>query len=157
MDNAIIFYHGYNNLDINYELYEMQVTELAETVKKKLKYDLDELKKKYHIKPNMNTYENEPIVFSENPTLFASGVIINCPSIQDSSKLSVYNHIINQFEVDIVYVLENDALYNYLQDSFGASNTKTVLREPNKTPHKNVSVNLLPKNRGVKFTFKKGH
>lgn len=127
----------------------MQIAELGDTVKKKLKYDLDELKKKYHIKSNLSNYENEPNVFSENPTLFASGVIINCPSIMDSSKLNVYNTIINQFEVDIIYVLENDALYNYLQDSFGVSPSKNVSRESIKSD-RHISVNLLPKNRGVK-------
>jgi hypothetical protein len=123
----------------------MQVTELSDVVKKKLKFDLDELKKKYHIKPITSNHENEPVVFSENPTLFASGVIINCPSIQDSSKQGIYNHIITQFDVDIVYVLENEALYNYLQDSFGGRmNVKDTNRQ-----HKPVTVNLLPKNRGV--------
>ena len=127
----------------------MQVSELANIVKKKLKFDLDELKKKYHIKPNMTSHDNEPFVFSENPTLFASGVIINCPSIQDSSKLNIYNHIINQFEVDIVYVLENDSLYNYLQDMYGGINSKTTIMRDNQKISKSIAVNLLPKNRGV--------
>ena len=45
-----MLFHGYTSQEINYELYENQVCELGEIVKSKLAKDLEDTKKKYHLK-----------------------------------------------------------------------------------------------------------
>ena len=124
IDNSIVLYNGSKKENINYYLYESQICEIADICKKKMNYDLVTWKKKMNlIKENDNnqnkenmTEENEIYnknyyVNCEQPTIASSGIIIHCPFIDSSMKeKNIYNTIIKEFDVNLVYVIDNEKL-----------------------------------------------
>lgn len=113
IDNSIILYNGNTKNDFNYYLYESQITELASICQEKLQYDLAQWKKKTNIgKDNYNTKES--FINCEHPTLYSSGIIIHCPLIETmiSKDKNIYNTIIKEFDINLVYVIENEKLSN---------------------------------------------
>lgn len=144
IDNAVMLYHGRMGADTNYALYEKQISEMANLVCGKLNYDLNLFKEKYmlanynnnnnnkfiekELNPNNSLNTNPNIyVHKENPTLFASGAIINCPTIKDHSKEYIYKTVINEFNCNMILVLENEKLYNDLLKSYQGSNIEICL------------------------------
>jgi polyribonucleotide 5'-hydroxyl-kinase len=128
IDTSISIFHGNMNNEINFHLYEKQINEMSKLVSNKLSAELELFKKKFNIYETNNNY-----IHSENPTVYASGAIINCPTL---NKDSIYKNIINDFECDYVFVLENERLYNDLVKYYKNINNK-------------VNVCLLPKSGGV--------
>jgi polyribonucleotide 5'-hydroxyl-kinase len=129
IDNSISLFHGNLNNDINFFLYEKQINEMAKLVNSKLNAELQTFKKKY----NLNDSNKDIYVSSEIPTVYASGAIINCPTI---NKDTIYKTIINDFDCEYVFVLENERLYNDLTKYYKSINS-------------GVNICLLSKSRGV--------
>jgi polyribonucleotide 5'-hydroxyl-kinase len=128
IDNSISLFHGSLNNDMNVYLYEKQINELASLVNNKLNAELDVFRKKL----NLNNNDKNIFVHPENPSVFASGAIINSPTI---NKDSIYKNIIQDFACDYVFVLENERLYNDLVKHFKNNNK--------------INICLLPKSGGV--------
>ena len=126
IDNSISLFHGYSNNEINFFLYEKQINEMANLVNSKLLSELELFKKKLNLYSDKNYFVN-----SENPSVYASGAIINCPTL---SKDNIYKTIINEMNCDYVFVLENERLYNDLVKHY--KNNK-------------INISLLSKSRGV--------
>jgi hypothetical protein len=136
IDNSICLYSGNLLNDLNIFLYEIQISELASIVNSKLEYDLQNFKKKYNLnnpimlQSQMNKAQS--CVSSESPTIYASGLVIHCPNIP-TKDLSIYQKIVKDFKLDMIYVIENEKLYNSI---------KPYLEQ-------NTSINLLQKTKGI--------
>ena len=132
IDNSISFYNGCKYDNINYFLYEKQLIELAKIIKEKLNYDLNLFKEKKKIDEET---KKKYFVSSEKPTLFASGLIIHCPNFNFENNENVkkaYLNILKEFDVNLVYVIENEKLKNDIINYCAELN-------------KEVTVNLLSK------------
>lgn len=143
IDSAITLFVGSNLGDLNLYLYDKQLNEMANLVKSKLEFDLEIFKKKYNLlnlnnQEKININEEEINVNSEHPNLFSSGVIIHCPMIPASKDDSIYQTIIEGFEVDMVFIIENEKLYNVIKNI----NEK-------KFTNKEITVSLLQKTQGI--------
>ncbi len=126
IDSAISLFHGNPNNEINFYLYEKQISEMANIIKSKMENELEIFKKKLNIHSDKNIFVN-----SENPTVYASGSIVNCPTI---SKDNIYKLIVNEFDCDFIFVIENEKLYHDLVKTY--KNSK-------------VQISMIPKSRGV--------
>ena len=115
-DSAISFFTGTNisnqTENMNWPLYELQLIELGNIIIEKLEYDCTSWKKKMNIlyenKENKISYISPP-----KPTLFASGLIVNCPMIEnDEQGKNIYKTIIEKYKITTIYVIENEKLKN---------------------------------------------
>jgi hypothetical protein len=107
----------------------------------KLQYDLTEHKRRLNINDDDNSNNNtlNAFVNCELPTLFASGMIVKCPLIEINSKdKNIYQTIIKEFDIDYVYVIDNERLKNDISN-FCKGNTNIT---------KKVHVMLLSKLNG---------
>jgi hypothetical protein len=155
IDSAITLFNGNTINNINLHLYEKQINELASLVNGKLDCDLNYFKKKYNLEGDSKIFysDEEKINFSptpgdgennqlfvncEHPTLFASGAIIHCPMISASRDNLIFKTFIEEFDVDMVFVIENEKLFNVIK----SINDKYFSQ-------KNISVNLLYKTQGI--------
>ena len=119
-DNAISFFTGSTfskiNENMNWPLYEMQLVELGHICIEKLEQDCMTWKKKMNIinenKENKISYISPP-----KPTLFASGLIVNCPMIEiDEQGKNIYKTIIENYKITAIYVIENEKLKNVIKN-----------------------------------------
>ena len=115
-DSAISFFTGTNisnqTENMNWPLYELQLIELGNIIIEKLEYDCTSWKKTMNIlyenKENKISYISPP-----KPTLFASGLIVNCPMIEnDEQGKNIYKTIIEKYKITTIYVIENEKLKN---------------------------------------------
>ena len=119
-DNAITFFTGTTsskrNENMNWPLYEMQLVELGNICIEKLEQDLISWKKKMNIMSENN--ENKISYISPpKPTLFASGLIVNCPMIEnDEQGKNIYKTIIDKYKITTIYVIENEKLKNVFKN-----------------------------------------
>lgn len=132
-DNSITFFTGFTfskdidkNKNLNWSLYKMQIEEMGQCCINELQQDLNNWKKKMNIM-NENKKTKSSFVSSPKPTLFSSGLIVNCPIIKniEEDKL-IYQLIITKFDINFIYVIENEKL-------------KTDLKKLNE----NISVELI--------------
>lgn len=109
IDNSIILYNGTKNSDLNYYLFESQVTELAACCRAKLDFEMKKWKKSMNIPTEGENYFKT--INPVKPTIFASGIIVHCPLIESSVKdRNIYDTIIKEFDINLVYVIENERL-----------------------------------------------
>ena len=123
-----MLYHGYRSNEMIYDLYSKQVTELANLVKNRLNSGVENFKQQLQydeskvklLKENMG---QELFVCPSTSAQFASGVIINCPVIKDnnSNKTCPYKQIIDTFDCDFIFVLDNERLYNDLIEKYNST------------------------------------
>jgi hypothetical protein len=115
-DNGITFFTGINftkrNENMNWPLYEMQLVELGNICIDKLEQDLIAWKKKMNIinenKENKMSYISPP-----RPTLFSSGLIVNCPMIENNEQgKAIYKTIIEKYKITTIYIIESEKLKN---------------------------------------------
>ncbi len=148
-----MLYHGYKNSEINYDLYKKQVTELARLVKKRVENETQKFKKQvsYDESKVKLLKENNQDVFicPSNSSQFASGMIINCPTIKDPNKYNLYNFIIDTFDCDYVFVLENERLYSDLYEQYNSPKGNMQNQVMVNQEKKRRVIELLPKSRGV--------
>jgi len=171
IDNAISLFHGQTNNEMNENLYELQVKEMADLVRLKLEHDLNNFLSKYNLEKNkkfMNVQSNsnshlntpnpyslqnttnisdisgESFICSDTPTLFASGAILNCPTFKENSKDKIYKTIIKSFNCDLIFIIENQRLYHELSRFYQDPNNFNSM-ENSKIPQ----ICLLTKSRGV--------
>jgi polyribonucleotide 5'-hydroxyl-kinase len=118
IDSSIMLFHGNSMNDINIFLYEKQINEIATIIKSKLEYNLDLFKKKFNLREMHSNNLNLDSLFvnPEHPTQFASGVIIHCPMIEASKDNQIYKTFIEQFQADMVFVIENEKLFNVVKN-----------------------------------------
>lgn len=147
IDNSISLFHGNNINDISLPLYELQIKEMANLVNNKLNQDLYNFKKKYYLEDpeadeKILEYYNDSIT-SEKPTLYSSGSIIQCPNINASEDGLIYKTIIEEFEIQYVFVIENEKLFNAI---------KTIKEKYIKNNLKNnLNVSILQKTQGINY------
>ena len=115
-DSAITFFTGTNSLkkneNMNWPLYEMQLIELGNICIQKLENDCIAWKKKMNI-VNENKETKISYISPPKPTLFASGLIINCPIIEnDEQGQNIYRAIIEKYKITTIYVIDNEKLKN---------------------------------------------
>ena len=137
IDSSIMLFHGNTMNDVNIFLYEKQIEEMASLVKNKLEHNLEMFKKKFSINNEYSTLTE--FINPEQPSLFASGAIIHCPMIEASKDNQIYKTIIEQFEADVVFVIENEKLFNVVKNL-----NATVSTSENK-----ATVCLLQKTQGI--------
>lgn len=115
-DSAISFFTGTNlsnqTENMNWPLYELQLIELGNIIMEKLEQDCNSWKKKMNL-----LYENKEnkisFISPPKPTLFASGLIVNCPMIEnDEQGKNIYKTIIEKYKITTIYVIENEKLKN---------------------------------------------
>ena len=113
-DNGISFFFGdvykKNGENMNWSLYEMQLIELGNACYEKLEVDLQNWKKSMNIenKDNLNNYLTSP-----KPTLFASGMVVRCPIIDNGEHAeNIYKIIIDKYKINNIYVIEDEKLKN---------------------------------------------
>ena len=104
-EQPLAYYFGHTEIrQQSMELYLAQVTELAAAVKERLGNELEYAK-------NTN-----PTSFALGDNAYASGCIINFPPFIDPSQGEiVLNHIIQQFETSMVFILDQDRLQEALR------------------------------------------
>ena len=137
IDNSISFYTGTKKENLNNFLYENQISELGKLCIQKLEFDLNSWKKSKNL-----TNDNSKFCFvnSEYPTLYSSGMIINCPSLVINDKdreSSIYSTIIRDFRINLIYVIDNEKLFYDLKDLINNNN--------------NISIILIPKIEGIEL------
>ena len=137
IDNSISFYTGTKKENLNNFLYENQISELGKLCIQKLEFDLNSWKKSKNL-----TNDNSKFSFvnSEYPTLYSSGMIINCPSLVINDKdreSSIYSTIIRDFRINLIYVIDNEKLFYDLKDLINNNN--------------NISIILIPKIEGIEL------
>lgn len=119
-DNGITFFTGTTsskrNENMNWSLYEMQLVELGNICIEKLEQNLISWKKKMNIMSENN--ENKISYISPSkPTLFSSGLIVNCPMIEnDEQGKNIYKTIIDKYKITTIYVIENEKLKNVFKN-----------------------------------------
>ena len=97
---------------MNWPLYEMQLIELGNICIQKLENDCKVWKKKMNI-VNENKETKISYISPPKPTLFASGLIINCPIIEnDEQGQNIYRAIIEKYKITTIYVIDNEKLKN---------------------------------------------
>ena len=113
-DNSISYFFGdiynKNEENMNWSLYEMQLSELGNACYEKLEFDLQNWKKMMNIenKDNLNNY-----ILSPKPTLFASGMVVRCPIIDNGEHAeNIYKIIISKYKITHIYVIEDEKLKN---------------------------------------------
>ena len=113
-DNGISFFFGdvykKNGENMNWSLYEMQLIELGNACYEKLEVDLQNWKKRMNIenKDNLNNYLTSP-----KPTLFASGMVVRCPIIDNGEHAeNISKIIIDKYKINNIYVIEDEKLKN---------------------------------------------
>ena len=113
-DNAISFFTGTTfskrNENMNWSLYEMQLVELGNACYEKLEFDLQNWKKMMNIenKDNLGNFISSP-----KPTLFASGLVVRCPIIDNGEHAEIiYKKIIDKYKITHIYVIEDEKLKN---------------------------------------------
>ena len=113
-DNGISYFFGdvykKNGENMNWSLYEMQLIELGNACYEKLEVDLQNWKKRMNIenKDNLNNYLTSP-----KPTLFASGMVVRCPIIDNGEHAeNIYKIIIDKYKINNIYVIEDEKLKN---------------------------------------------
>jgi hypothetical protein len=134
IDNSISFYNGTRKENLNNFLFENQISELGKLCIEKLEYDLNSWKKSKNL---TNDNSKSYFVNCEYPTLYSSGIIINCPSLEIIDKdreNSIYSTIIKDFKINLIYVIDNEILFYNLQN----------LIDKNK-----ISIILIPKIEGI--------
>ena len=136
IDNSISFYNGTRKENLNNFLFENQISELGKLCIEKLEYDLNSWKKSKNL---TNDNSKSYFVNCEYPTLYSSGIIINCPSLEIIDKdreNSIYSTIIKDFKINLIYVIDNEILFYNLQN----------LIDKNK-----ISIILIPKIEGIEL------
>ena len=113
-DNGISYFFGdiynKNGNNMNWSLYEMQLIELGNACYEKLESNLKNWKKKMKIENKNNINLN---ISPEKPTLFASGLIVRCPIIDNGEYAeNIYKIIIDKFKINNIYVIEDERLKN---------------------------------------------
>ena len=113
-DNGISYFFGdiynKNGNNMNWSLYEMQLIELGNVCYEKLENNLKNWKKKMKIENKNNINLN---ISPEKPTLFASGLIVRCPIIDNGEYAeNIYKIIIDKFKINNIYVIEDERLKN---------------------------------------------
>ena len=113
-DNGISYFFGdvykKNGENMNWSLYEMQLIELGNACYEKLETDLQNWKRRMNIenKDNINNY-----LISPKPTLFASGMVVRCPIIDNGEHAeNIYKTIIDKYKITNIYVIEDERLKN---------------------------------------------
>ena len=119
-DNAISFFTGSTfskiNENMNWPLYEMQLVELGNICIEKLDQDCMAWKKKMNI-INENKENKISYISPYKPTLFSSGLIVNCPMIEnDEQGKNIYKTIIDKYKINTIYVIENEKLKNVFKN-----------------------------------------
>ena len=137
IDNSISFYTGTKKENLNNFLYENQISELGKLCIQKLEFDLNSWKKSKNLSNDNSKF---CFVNSEYPTLYSSGMIINCPSLVINDKdreSSIYSTIIRDFRINLIYVIDNEKLFYDLKDLINNNN--------------NISIILIPKIEGIEL------
>lgn len=137
IDNSISFYTGTKKENLNNFLYENQISELGKLCIQKLEFDLNSWKKSKNLSNDNSKF---CFVNSEYPTLYSSGMIINCPSLVINDKdreSSIYSTIIRDFRINLIYVINNEKLFYDLKDLINNNN--------------NISIILIPKIEGIEL------
>ncbi len=137
IDNSISFYTGTKKENLNNFLYENQISELGKLCIQKLEFDLNSWKKSKNLSNDNSKF---CFVNSEYPTLYSSGMIINCPSLVINDKdreSSIYSTIIRDFQINVIYVIDNEKLFYDLKDLINNNN--------------NISIILIPKIEGIEL------
>ena len=137
IDNSISFYTGTKKENLNNFLYENQISELGKLCIQKLEFDLNSWKKSKNLSNDNSKF---CFVNSEYPTLYSSGMIINCPSLVINDKdreSSIYSTIIRDFQINLIYVIDNEKLFYDL---------KALINNNN-----NISIILIPKIEGIEL------
>ncbi len=120
-ENSFQYFHGH--LDVNktknMDLYMKQISNLGVTVMEKLKSDLNQFNK---------IYDNELIPNEQE--LFSTGCIVR----YDLNDLETIKLIINSFQINMIFVIDDELLFSLTKEEFKS---------------KNVSVFEFPKNSGV--------
>lgn len=104
-EQPLAYFFGHTEIrQQNMELYLAQVTELAAAVKQRLANELE------------YAQNTTPGSFALADNAYASGCIINFPPFIDPSQGEiVLNHIIQQFETSMVFILDQDRLLEALK------------------------------------------
>ena len=137
IDNSISFYTGTKKENLNNFLYENQISELGKLCIQKLEFDLNSWKKSKNLSNDNSKF---CFVNSEYPTLYSSGMIINCPSLVINDKdreSSIYSTIIRDFRINLIYIIDNEKLFYDLKDLINNNN--------------NISIILIPKIEGIEL------
>ena len=127
IDNSISFYNGTRKENLNNFLFENQISELGKLCIEKLEYDLNSWKKSKNLTNDNSKYY---FVNCEYPTLYSSGIIINCPSLDISDKdreNSIYSTIIKDFKINLIYVIDNEILFYNLQNLIDKNQISIIL------------------------------
>ena len=119
-DNGISFFTGTTfakrNEKMNWPLYEIQLVELGNICNEKLEQDCLNWKKSMNI-INENKENKISFISPPKPTLFSSGLIINCQMIEnDEQAKNIYKTIIESFKITTIYVIENEKLKNVFKN-----------------------------------------
>ena len=146
-DNAISFFTGTTfskrNENMNWPLYEMQLIELGNICIEKLEQDCMAWKKKMNI-INENKETKISFISPPKPTLFASGLIINCPMIEnDDQGKNIFKTIIEKYKITTIYVIENEQLKNSFKNIIKNADINleliTALRGNDKTINEEIT------------------
>ena len=127
IDNSISFYNGTRKENLNNFLFENQISELGKLCIEKLEYDLNSWKKSKNL---TNDNSKSYFVNCEYPTLYSSGIIINCPSLEIIDKdreNSIYSTIIKDFKINLIYVIDNEILFYNLQNLIDKNQISIIL------------------------------
>ena len=127
IDNSISFYNGTRKENLNNFLFENQISELGKLCIEKLEYDLNSWKKSKNLTNDNSKYY---FVNCEYPTLYSSGIIINCPSLEIIDKdreNSIYSTIIKDFKINLIYVIDNEILFYNLQNLINKNQISIIL------------------------------
>jgi len=149
-----MLFHGYKNSEMNYDLYEKQVAELSKLVKLRINNEIKKFKQQVAfdegkvklLKDNLN---HDLFICPSTSAQFASGTIINCPTIKDTNKSYIYRQIIDSFECDFVFVIDNERLHSDLVEHYiGSGSSSGDINYQSKEKKKKV-IELLHKSGGV--------
>ena len=127
IDNSISFYNGTRKENLNNFLFENQISELGKLCIEKLEYDLNSWKKSKNL---TNDNSKSYFVNCEYPTLYSSGIIINCPSLEIIDKdreNSIYSTIIKDFKINLIYVIDNEILFYNLKNLIDKNQISIIL------------------------------
>ena len=127
IDNSISFYNGTRKENLNNFLFENQISELGKLCIEKLEYDLNSWKKSKNL---TNDNSKSYFVNCEYPTLYSSGIIINCPSLEIIDKdreNSIYSTIIKDFKINLIYVIDNEILFHNLNNLIDKNQISIIL------------------------------